>query len=34
MMARYATDAQVDEARRVLTDYWTDLLSGWQLDSG
>ena len=33
-MARYATDAQVDEARRVLTDYWTDLLSGWQLDSG
>ena len=34
MMARYATDAQVDTARRVLTDYWTDLLSGWQLDSG
>ena len=34
MMARYATDAQVNEARRVLTDYWTDLLSGWQLDSG
>ena len=22
MMARYATDAQVDEARRALTDYW------------
>ena len=34
MIARYATDAQVDTARRVLTDYWTDLLSGWQLDSG
>ena len=34
MMARYATDAQVDAARRALADYWQELLSGWQLTSG
>ena len=34
LMARYATDAQVDAARRALTDYWQELLSGWQLTSG
>lgn len=33
-MARYATDAQVDAARRALADYWQELLSGWQLTSG
>ena len=34
MMARYATDAQVDAARKALADYWQELLSGWQLTSG
>ena len=34
MMTRYATDAQVDAARRALADYWQELLSGWQLTSG
>ena len=34
MMARYATDAQVDAARKALADYWQGLLSGWQLTSG
>ncbi|MDE8691991.1 glycosyl transferase, partial [Faecalibacterium sp. DFI.5.82] len=34
MMARYATDAPVDAARRALADYWQELLSGWQLTSG
>ena len=34
MMARYATDAQVDAARKALADYWRELLSGWQLTSG
>mgnify|MGYP000113880693 FL=1 len=33
-MARYATDAQVDTARRALANYWQELLSGWQLTSG
>ena len=34
MMARYATDAQVDEARRALADHWDKLLSTLQLHSG
>ena len=34
MMARYATDAQVDEARKALAAHWDDLLSALQLDSG
>ena len=34
MMARYATDAQVDEARRALADHWEKLLSTLQLHSG
>ena len=33
-MARYATDAQVDEARKALAAHWDDLLSALQLDSG
>ena len=33
-MARYATDAQVDEARRALADHWDKLLSTLQLHSG
>lgn len=34
MMARYATDAQVDAARRALADYWQELLGLACLTSG
>ena len=34
MMARYATDEQVDAAREALAAHWQQLLSGWQLSSG
>ncbi len=34
MMARYATDAQVDAARRPVADHWDRLLSTYHLESG
>ena len=34
MIARYATDAQVDAARKALADHWEALLSTYHLESG
>ena len=34
MIARYATDAQVDSARKALADHWEALLSTYHLESG
>ncbi len=34
MMARYATDAQVDAARDALAHHWDKLLSTYHLESG
>ena len=34
MMARYATDAQVDAARAALRTHWEELLSTYHLESG
>ena len=34
MMARYATDAQIDAARIALRTHWEELLSTYHLESG